>query len=155
MPSNNNMLGTTGQQLGIKPQRDDILDDPMFQFRQEQDALRQRQQNQQQQAYNQIAKQNAQTQMGQLQLDAGQLQLSHQQNVSRLLQDLLAQQYQSMLAGQSGQRTMSDLAMRLLDTRHNIGRQSLLDQLRVMQAQQDLNRLVDTPGSRARRLIGG
>lgn len=155
MPGREGGIGNAGPGLGIKPPRQDILDDPMFQFRLEQDAQQQRQQNASQNAYNQIARQNAATQRGQLQLDSAQLQLSHQQNASRLLQDLLGQQYQSMLAGMTGQRTLNDLAGRLIDTRYNIGRTNLLDQLRVLQAQQDLNRIVDTPGSRARRLIGG
>lgn len=151
-----------GQPGGFKPadglpppNRQDILDDPMFQYQQEQSAQRQRQQNQQQQAYNQIAQQNAAAQRAGLQLDTAQLQLQHQQNASRLLQDLLGTQFQSMIAGQSGARNLSDMSTRLLDTRFNIERQKLQDQLRILQMQDDLNRLIDTPASRARRLIGG
>lgn len=133
----------------------DITDDPFFIFNQEQQAYNQQQQNQQQGAYNQIAQQNAQAQRAGLELDSAQLQLQHQQNASRLLQDLLGSQFQSMIAEQSGLRSVNDLAGRLLDTRFNVERQTLMDQLRALQMQQDMNRIVDTPGSRARRLIGG
>lgn len=133
----------------------DIFDDPYFQWQQEQEHQRRREQNRQQQAYNQIAAQNAANQRAGLQLDAAQLGLSHQQNASRLLQDLLGAQFQTMLTEQGGQRTLNDLASRLLDTRFNVDRLRLQDELRLAQQLNDRNRVIDSSASRARRLIGG
>lgn len=130
-------------------------DDPWFIFQQEQQAWRQQQENQRQRALNQQARQQSAAQQAGLQLDAAQLQLQHQQNASRLLQDLLNARYQTMLANQSGARTLNDLAGRLLDTRFNVDRMRLQDQLRLLQMQDDMNRLMDTSATRALRLIGG
>lgn len=134
---------------------DQIKDDPYFIWNQEQEERRRRENNQQQQAYNQIAKQNAANQRASLNLDAAQLGLSHQQNTSRLLQDLLGARFQTMLTEQGGQRTLNDLASRLLDTRFNVDRQLLQDQLRLNQMLNERNRVIDSSASRARRLIGG
>src|SRR5690606_33781924 len=101
--------------IGIKPAdntptigdaKNQMREDPWFIFQQEQQAWRQQQENQRQRMLNQQARQQAEAQMAGLQLDTAQLQLQHQQNASRLLQDLLNARFQTMLADQSGARTL-------------------------------------------------
>lgn len=134
---------------------EDILENPYNQINLMQQAKQQQQQNSYQNAQNQIAKQNAENQKAGLQLDAAQLQFSQQSQVANLIQEMMRQRVQQLLAAHQGQRGVSEMAGRLLDTRFNTQRQGLLDQLRLVQEKQNLDRLVDTSQSRARRLIGG
>lgn len=146
--------------FGLKPAgtpdpAQDYFESPAFQWMQQQNILQQQQQNQNQQAYNQIAQQNSATDQARLGLDKAQMEFQQQQGVSNLLMQLLGQQVQNLYAQQSGARNVGDLAQRLIDTRYNVQRTNLLDQLRLAQARDELNRIIDSPASRARRLIGG
>lgn len=137
------------------PSLDDLIaDSPMTQLQLEQQAQSQREQNARQRAQNQNARQQSQERRAGLQLDQAQFQFQTQQGVANLAQELMRQRIQELLARQNATRTLYDQSGRLIDTRFNVQRQDLLDQLRLHQQRQDLNRLVDTSQSRARRLIG-
>jgi hypothetical protein len=145
---------------GLKPAgapdpAQDYFGSPGFQYGLQQDILNRRDQNRNQQAYNQIARNQSATDQARLGLDMAQFGFSTQNQTSSLLSQLLGQAFSNLQTQRSGAASVSDLASRLLDTRHNIQRSSLLDQLRLIDSRNDLNRIIDTPQSRARRLIGG